>query len=151
MHGTISTFIAGGTKEIYPNLGPRYFSTTLSSTYFFPAKHKSDLGLGLDFFYDNSLSIKNSRENGDSSRSANFRPGIHGSYQLKVASIGVLFDMGFYPYTEYKGDGLFYHRIGLRYYFKDLYACINLKTHYARADFIEWGIGWNFNLKKSAK
>ena len=132
-------------------MGPKYYAAIFSSTYFFPAKHKSDLGLGLDFFYDNSLSIKNSRETGDSAQSANFRPGIHGSYQLKVASIGILFDMGFYPYSEYKGDGLFYHRIGVRYYFKNLFACINLKTHYARADFIEWGVGWNLNLKKSSK
>lgn len=147
--GSLAVFAAGGLKEIYPALGPRYHTVTISSTYFFPSSHKSDLGLGLDLFYDNSLSVKNGRETGDYSKSADYRPGIYGAYQLRIASLGLLFNMGFYPYTAYKNDGFFYHRIGLRYYFKNLFLCINLKTHYARADFIEWGLGWNFNRKRT--
>jgi hypothetical protein len=145
--GSVGVFVAGGIKEIYPALGPRYHALTLSSTYNFPTMHKSDLGIGADVFYDNSLCIKNGRETGDYSKTSNYRIGIHGAYQLRVASIGLLFNMGFYPYTAYKNDGLFYHRIGLRYYFSNLFACINLKTHYARADYIEWGLGWNFQRK----
>jgi hypothetical protein len=76
------------------------------------------------------------------------RPGIHGAYQLRIATIGLLFNLGFYPYTRYKNDGNFYHRIGLRYYHERFFACVNLKTHYARADFFEWGLGWVFAAGK---
>ncbi len=146
--GTIHVFGAYGRKEIYPALGPKYTALTLSSTYFFPTVKKSDFGLGGDLFYDNSLAIKYEQENNDTLRYVNVRPGIHGAYQLRIATIGLLFNLGFYPYTRYKNDGNFYHRIGLRYYHERFFACVNLKTHYARADFFEWGLGWVFAAGK---
>ena len=148
--GSITAYGAIGFKEIYPALGEKYQTGTLNGLYLFTNARKSDFGIGMDLFYDNSLAIKEGRETGDASTAANFRPGIYGAYQLRVAAIGLLFNLGFYPYTRYKGDGNFYHRIGLRYYFDRYFACVNLKTHYARADFIEWGIGLNLGKNKKS-
>ncbi|MEY4593661.1 MAG: hypothetical protein RIQ47_71 [Bacteroidota bacterium] len=146
--GALHIFGAFGIKEIYPALGPKYTALTLSGTYFFGSVKKSDFGIGADLFYDNSLSVKYERESNDTASGVNLRPGIYGAYQLRIASIGLLFNMGFYPYTRYKNDGNFYHRIGLRYYHNRFFACVNLKTHYARADFFEWGLGWIFSKGK---
>lgn len=96
-------------------------------------------------FYDNSLLERIHRENKISAGSnANYRPGIYGSYEIRLGHIGMLINMGVYPYTKWKGDGNFYHRIGSRYYFDKLFLLMNLKTHYAKADFIEWGLGYTF-------
>jgi hypothetical protein len=132
-----------GKKSIH-----RYNAATLSGTWFFASSKKHVWGIGSDLFYDNSLSVKNGQLYGDYSKAADFRPGIHGAWMLEVNRLGILANIGFYPYTAYKNDGNFYHRIGLRYGFGNLIACLQLKTHYARADFVEWGIGWNFKSKK---
>ncbi len=144
----VSVYAAVGTKQVYPALGPRYTTGTLCTQVLFPSKSKSDFGLGIDLFYDQSLTTRYQQETADSSETVNIRPGIHGAWQLRVNRIGIQFNLGIYPYTPFKGDGNFYHRIGLRYYFSRFFACVNLKTHYARADFIEWGLGWNITSNK---
>lgn len=147
-NGSVSILAATGIKEVYPAEGPMYHAATISATYFFTSKKRHDWGLGTDFFYDNSLSVRNAAMTGDSSKSANFRPGIHGAWRMSISRISLLFNMGFYPYTAYKNDGNFYHRIGLRYDFGKIFACMQLKTHYARADFIEWGLGMNITKNR---
>lgn len=143
-----SVNVAGSVKEIYPIYGPRYEAATLSATYFHPVSGKSELGAGADLFYDNSLSVKYAEDTGDTLTSVNYRPGLFGAYQLRLGNAGLIFNLGFYPYTKYKGDGNIYQRIGFRYYFNRLYLLTSLKTHYAKADFIEWGIGWRWETKK---
>ncbi len=141
----IQTFIAGAFKKIYPPQGKRYYAGTISASYIHPIKSKSSWGIGLDLFYDNSLIERLQRENKPNvSQSDNYRPGIFGSYELRLGHVGMLLNMGIYPYTKWKGDGNFYHRIGSRYYFNNLFFLMNLKTHYAKADFIEWGVGYSF-------
>ncbi|TAH44355.1 MAG: hypothetical protein EYC69_00705 [Bacteroidetes bacterium] len=138
-------FFAGAFKKIYPPEGKMYYAGTFSGCYVNPIKNKSSWGIGLDLFYDNSLIERLERENKTNiSTGDNFRPGIFGSYELRLGHVGMLFNMGIYPYTKWKGDGNFYHRIGSRYYFNKLFLLMNLKTHYAKADFIEWGIGYSF-------
>jgi hypothetical protein len=45
----------------------------------------------------------------------------------------------------YNPDDMFYHRLGLRYQFKEhLLLNLVLKSHWARADYIEYGIGYVF-------
>ncbi|MFM8431463.1 MAG: acyloxyacyl hydrolase [Bacteroidota bacterium] len=148
---SISIMTAIGFKEVYPAEGPLYHAATLSTTYFFGSSRKSEWGIGADLFYDNSLSVRNGQLNGDSSKVADFRAGIHGAWSMQISKISLLFNMGFYPYTVFKSDGNFYHRIGLRYDFGKIFACMQLKTHYARADYIEWGIGMNIiRIKKTS-
>jgi hypothetical protein len=148
--GEFQGFLAGAFKKIYPPKGKTYAAGTVSFSYFHPIKQKSSWGIGLDLFYDNSLQERLERaEKTGISNGDNLRPGIYGSYELRLGHIGLLANMGVYPYTKWKGDGNFYHRIGSRYYFDKLYLLMNLKTHFAKADFIEWGIGYSFEKNKS--
>ena len=136
-------YAAGFFKKVYPPLGKRYFAATLSSSWLKRVTLKSSYGIGLDVFYDNSLEDRIERYiQVEASTIDNFRSGIYGAYQLSVANIGLMFNMGYYLYTKWKEDGNIYHRICLRYYFEKTFLCFNLKTHYARADFIELGIGY---------
>ena len=109
---------------------------------------RSDWGIGADLFYDESIQHRLILDHQTSTTNAdNFRPGIYGAYQIAAGNLGLMFNMGFYPYSKWKGDGNFYHRICFRYYIRNLIVCMNLKTHYAKADFIEWGIGWKFGKR----
>ena len=141
----MTLFLSGSLKEIYPPLGPLYFASTLSGDYLLPLNPKIDAAVGADLFYDASLRVRmEASEDVQQPVSTNFRPSVHGGLQFNLDPLGLIFNLGYYPYTRFKDDGRYFHRIGLRYYFDRLFVCMNLKTHYARADFIEWGVGWRF-------
>ncbi|REJ80532.1 MAG: hypothetical protein DWQ44_06145 [Bacteroidetes bacterium] len=143
-------YLAGSEKKIRPPGGQKYQVGVLSVSRMRNLNYKSSLGAGIDLFYDNSLQQRSLREgNPDADETYNFRPGIYGAFQLNVGRIGFNFNTGFYPYTRWKGDGNVYSRIGLRYYMKNLFLCMNLKSHFARADFIEWGAGIRFKKLKN--
>lgn len=135
-------YTGGFLKKIYPPRGKKYFAGTISTMMFKPLNHKSAVGLGADIFYDNSLAANiRKADMREPAEINNFRPGIYGAYHLSVNRIGLMFNMGYYVYSKYKGDGNIYHRISVRYYFEKIFLCVNLKTHYARADFLEVGAG----------
>lgn len=138
-----NVYIGGGVKKIYPPQGKQYTAGVLSVLRSMPIKTKASWGLGADIFYDNSLSarLKNS-EATLKGTSDDLRLGFYGAYEIHAGKTGLLFNMGYYAFTRWKGDGNIYHRLGIRQYFNKVFLCMNLKTHYARADFIEFGIGY---------
>ena len=136
-------YTGGFIKKIVPPLGKNYFAAVISALHFKPINHKTAWGIGTDIFYDNSIPVRiKNREEKQTSEINNFRSGIYGAYHLSVGKMGIMFNMGYYLYNAYKYDGNIYHRICLRYYFEKTFICLNLKTHYARADFIELGFGY---------
>jgi len=136
-------FGAGAFKKIYPPLGGTFFAGTLSFSHIRPVRRRSNWGFGAELFYDQSIREKFRQQGRDETNEAgNFRPGIYGIYEIRLGDVGMLFNMGVYPYTKLKSDGNFYHRICSRYYFEKFFLLMNLKTHFAKADFIEWGIGY---------
>ncbi len=133
-----------GVKEIYPPTGKKYFAHTLSSTVMKAAGKKIRLGAGIDVFYD--LSLKQAFRNSDETIKNNFsilRSGIHIGEELMIDKLSILFQMGGYWLDHFKEDGHFYHRIGFKYQLNEhLFANLTLKTHFARADYVECGLGW---------
>jgi hypothetical protein len=138
-------FLALSSKQIYPADGPSYLAGSISLNRSWQVSHKSALGTGADLFYDHSLYRKiNNKDLQLNSSLEVFRGGIHGSYELVIADVSLMFCMGGYLYSKIN-DGLFYHRIGIRYRFTDnLFATTNIKSHWGKADYIEWGIGTRF-------
>ena len=66
-------------------------------------------------------------------------------YQFNMHRLMVPIEFGFYAYSKNKSVGFMYHRIGLRYQVsKHLLFNLTLKTHFAVAEYIEWGLGWKF-------
>ena len=50
--------------------------------------------------------------------------------------------MGYYVYYPYDFEGRVYNRIGLKRYFGDkVFGAITLKSHGAKAEAVEFGIG----------
>jgi hypothetical protein len=57
--------------------------------------------------------------------------------------------MGVYLKDRYDSDNEIYHRVGMRYQCDNgLLLNVVLKSHWAKADYAEWGIGYTFNYKK---
>jgi lipid A 3-O-deacylase PagL len=145
-HSRNSIYLAGGVKQIYPVYGPDYYVYILSASSLKQFTRKKAIGIGADLHYDGSIIHK--LEN-DSVAADNFtygmRAGLHGAYEFIFSDFSITVQMGGYIYNKLKSEGTFYHRLGLRYQFsKNYFACYNLKSHWAKADFFEWGIGRKF-------
>jgi hypothetical protein len=60
--------------------------------------------------------------------------------------IHFVFGMGAYVRDWYKPNGPIYHRIGVRYqWFNGLFGHMAIKSHWAKADYLELGLGFVFN------
>jgi len=137
-------FAAVGGSEIEPPGGERYLDITLSYIAFKRLSCKSKLGIGLDIM-DNQANTE--RLKVDSIYLKNnldiTQFGLKVAYELTLGNLSLPIEMGGYLYTKYNGNGYIYNRIGIRYYAgKHFIANLTLLTHYAKADFLEWGIGY---------
>lgn len=141
-----SVIFSGGIKEIVPAGGVKYGIASLNAEAIKPVSRKSRIGIGLDIFYDVSMGEKLKRSNMDySGIFAVVRPGIHAHYELMISKLSAFFDVGGYVYTRWKEDTYIYARTGVRYRIKEnILIGVALKTHYFKADFAEWGIGYEF-------
>jgi hypothetical protein len=140
----ISFYAAGSVKQVYPVGGPDYFAGILSGNWSKQFSRKSAYGIGIDLFYDESIYKKLEERNLTLDNSfQKFRAGLHGSYELTISDLSFTLNMGTYLYTKLKNDGKIYHRIGLRYRLNNnIFMCLNLKTHWGKADFMELGFGY---------
>ncbi len=135
--------IAGGWKEISVS-NPKTFSAFSSTINYERRFLKKQLGVGMDFFYDGSLtSVEDKEANFTSDPANNFRQGIHVGYGLVFGNMVFTVNTGYYLFLKHNTDGHVYSRFGLRYYFENnLVANLSLKTHLGVADFVEWGFGY---------
>jgi hypothetical protein len=140
-----SLFFASGYKERLIDgeyNSKKFVIYTLSASYGRLYSKISEVGLGLDLFFDSSLEYD--KEFKDKSRSEYLQYGFHISHLFHLNKIGLLTDLGIYlKNRDIKGP--LWSRLGLRYNFiKNIFTQISLKTQYgAKADFIEWSLGFN--------
>lgn len=142
-------YAGAGSKKIYPPSGKKYTAGVISLLKIIPIKRNNNWGIGTDLFYDNSLTAR-LQQRGETLKgnTDNLRWGIYGAYEIHVGKTALVFNMGYYLFSRWKEDGNIYHRIGVRQYFNHVFICMNLKTHYARADFVEFGFGYVFKKNK---
>ena len=141
-----SIIYAAGAKEIHPPGERKYFISLISANIDRIFSYKRKAGLGIDVFYDGSISKKFQNEGEFNIKTVDLiRPGIHISHDLVFNKLSFTTQLGVYIFTKWEGDGYFYHRFGLKYKFTEhFFANLTLKTHYANADFTEWGFGYCF-------
>ncbi len=143
---TYSTFASFGIKQMVIQDSKKYpifsFTNVLEKRF----STKTSWGFGLDFFYNSAL---RKYLYVDASGSANFGKTLQIggliSYTKHLYPWEIKIMMGAYLRDKYKKNGTIYHRFGLRYHINNhLLLGLSLKTHYARADFPELGVGWSF-------
>lgn len=146
----VAFFAAASFKQVYPADGKNYFACSISGEKMWQVSRKSGLGLGVDLFYDASISQKLEERDMKLNNSVeSLRLGIHGGYELVMSDFSFIFNFGGYLYSKLTNDGNLYQRVGLRYRFTDrFFALMQLKAHWGKADFIEWGLGYRIDKFK---
>ncbi|MFM7566066.1 MAG: hypothetical protein ACKO4K_04915, partial [Flavobacteriales bacterium] len=75
--------------------------------------------------------------------------GAYAAYLVPMDRFHFVFGMGAYLRDKYSPEDPLYHRIGARYACKNgLLLNFTLKTHWARADYLEYGLGYMFKYRK---
>ncbi|WP_040281220.1 acyloxyacyl hydrolase [Psychroserpens damuponensis] len=70
------------------------------------------------------------------------RVGVFVGHELFINKMSFVTQLGYYVYYPYDFEGQVYNRIGLKRYFGDkIFGAITLKSHGAKAEAVEFGIG----------
>lgn len=140
--------LRGGLNESdYLNLGQHPFFV-ISAFADKRLSYKSTLQLGADFFYLPflkkeieylSIAFPSFGVTGDEDYK---RVGIFAGHELRISKLAVVSQVGYYVYYPYDFEGRSYFRVGLKYYITDkLFSAITLKSHGAKVEGVEFGLG----------
>jgi hypothetical protein len=106
-------------------------------------KHGLGYEIGMDLIYKPSINAY--KPVVYKPKEAMFQVGFYNAYLLTLDRLQIIVGMGMYIKDEYFADDRFYHRVGFRYFFKkNIFANMTLKSHWAKADYLEYGIGIRF-------
>ena len=134
-------------QEINPHGSRKYpvFAISAFGRYYF--QQKAGVELGMDII--SKQSIFDFEPQVDKSQSSILQLGIYSGYILPLNHFHFFFGMGAYVRDRYRPNGLLYHRIGFRYQLSNgFYGNMTLKSHWAKADYMEAGIGYLFNYNR---
>ncbi len=128
------------------NREEHYTIYSLSACYGRRISPFSKLGIGMDFFYDKTVP---SDSLGNVIPSKHFadpiQVGIKIEHEIAMGKFGIITNAGVYLVHATTENGSLYQILGLKYNFHpNIFAITTLKTHFARADFIQFGLGVNF-------
>uniref|UniRef100_UPI00404A310D acyloxyacyl hydrolase n=2 Tax=Flavobacterium sp. TaxID=239 RepID=UPI00404A310D len=71
------------------------------------------------------------------------RVGVFVGHELFINQFSIETQLGYYVYRPFKEDINIYQRVGLKYYYTDFFfSSLHLKSHAARAEAVEIGIGF---------
>ncbi len=130
-------------KQIFPTGGKTYPIYALSIVGNKKFTQKAGLELAVDFIY--KTSINGYKPQIPKTPISIFQAGIYAGYVLPLNKLEFIIGMGGYVLDKYKPEDHFYHRVGMRYYVNDHFLInFSLKTHWAKADYAEYGIGYTF-------
>lgn len=135
-----------GVKEMEHPLGNKYMSYALLANMYYSTSQKSRFGTGVEFVYSNATrkalehdSISTSKVNDV------LKVGVKVGWAFHVDRLSLPIDFGYYVYQNDNLKEKFFHRLGVRYMVtKHVIANVTLYTHWAKADYFEWGLGYEF-------
>lgn len=136
--------LGSGIKEIDP-IGSDKFSFFIFSMYASKRTTKSnEFNLGVDAFYSFATKEEIKIDKDLNGASPDFkRVGVFAGHSLLMGKLSFLLQLGVYVYKPYKSDKPVYQRYGFKYAFhKNVFGGIFLKTHYGKADAVEWTVGF---------
>ncbi|HRG57907.1 MAG TPA: acyloxyacyl hydrolase [Bacteroidia bacterium] len=137
---------SAGIKQVYPVLGPQYFLSNLSAFALYNYHEKGSTGIILDFFKDASLynQMKYDTDSTNNNKN-NLQIGLGAVYEIEFGKFTIPLIAGFYVYNNYKVLPIMYLKFALSYQItKHFCANFNLKSHYAKADYFSYGVGYKF-------
>ncbi|MCX6312575.1 MAG: acyloxyacyl hydrolase [Bacteroidetes bacterium] len=144
-HWHFNTLVVTGFNDTDPPGGNRYAVLNIVTSAMVRTARKARFGAGLDLMYSDAIRKRLWVE--DSLHTTvlqNFQVGGKVCYEFVVGRVFFPIEMGAYIRSRYD-NGLFYTRFGARYLVgQHLILNVSLKTHWARAEYLEYGLGWRF-------
>lgn len=140
-------FRAGANESDVINMG-RYGFAIVSAYADKRLGKRSAIQLGTDIFFSNflkeliryqSISFPELDVDPDADYK---RVGVFIGHELFVNKMSVVAQLGYYVYCPFDFEGKIYNRIGMKRYFgKRIFGAVTLKSHGAKAEAVEFGIG----------
>lgn len=140
-HWHLGVVAFGSVKEVAPIGGPKYpvVGLNLTARRFF--RPKTGMEMSVDILYKQA--IMGFHPDVPKKPGEIIQVGIFTGYLLPMHRFHLLLGMGAYVRDKFRPDGLLYHRLGMRYVFDNgINIHLMLKSHWAKADYIEYGIGY---------
>lgn len=140
-----------GVKDMEATLGSgnTFMVYNIFGNMTWPVGYKSHFGFGLDVSYDGSDETLLKMNDIEPEHWINLvKTGLTVAYELSFSRMSIMLNMGSYLSGLDKTDGYVYEKLALRVGItKDLFGTIQLKAHYAKADFVGFGVGYRLHLK----
>jgi hypothetical protein len=140
-----SVIYSAGTK-VYDNLlGKKYFVSSVSYNLERILNHKRKIGLGADLSYDGSISEALASEDGTPEKDFDklIRFGLHVSYAIRYKQLILGIQIGHYLYSKCTVITPVYNKMSVQYLItRNIIGSISIKSHMAKADCLEYGIGY---------
>jgi len=132
------TQLVGSVKQIYPTGGSTYGVVSLTNYTHYKFSNKCIVEGGVDVIYNGSTVAYNG---GGLGKEMNFQLGIYSAYVLPIHKFEMFVAMGRYIYKPLFPEGMWYHKLGGRFQIVEkLWANISIKSHWAKADYFEYGL-----------
>lgn len=131
-------------------LGKKQLVSCLAIGYNYNKRNTHKFGVGFDVFYDENY-VKDLRVAGIADPSAfdKLRYGPKLAYSYNMGRISFPIEMGIYLRQLTEPDGLFFHRLGVRYFGNNgLVLAFGMRSHFAVAYNFEFGVGYRIRLRK---
>ena len=130
-------------RDSYPIGEAKYPVIALSMTAQKSFRYALGYETAFDFIY--KPSIQKYKPVIPKSNESMVQMGWYHGYFLSLDRLQIHLGMGVYLRDEYFANDRFYHRLGFRYAFKNGFLMnLMLKSHWAKADYIEYGLGYRF-------
>lgn len=133
----------GSLKQIYPTGGDFYkvFGLNFIGRRFFNVKRGMEVSLDLI----SKQTVMDYHPDVEKTQIDILQLGGFVGYIIPMNKLHVMIGMGAYIRDKYDPDGPLYHRLGIRYRLDNgLNFNLTLKSHWAKADYVEYGIGYTF-------
>ncbi len=136
--------LIGSSKELFPVGGKRYPVMAMSV---FSRRYFNERKRGVEVAFDiiSKQAILAYQPEIPKTQWDILQMGVFAGYLVPLDHLHMVVGMGVYVRDRYKPEDFLYHRVGLRYVFDNgISANVVLKSHWGRADYIEYGIGYAF-------
>ncbi|MDA3953663.1 MAG: acyloxyacyl hydrolase [Bacteroidales bacterium] len=138
---------AGGIKTLSHYESGYFYASSLIFDYNRNYSLKRRWSIGTDIFFDaTNIQYSTNTEKADIINTDLYQIGIHAGHEMIMDQLSLVINIGGYIYAPVEVLAPIYSRIGLRYRINNkIITNFTLKSHYAKASFLEWGIGYVLN------
>ena len=110
--------------------------------YAYQLSQKRNLGAAFDVMFDPTVKTRVESAGFATKPITSLRVGIGAHYEQIFGRVSIPVQLMYYLRNDFQEDGALYQRVGIRYFSRSgwIYNA-TLKTHAAKADYFEFGIG----------